>query len=175
MPANTGRYVSMVIDSSNRLHIAAFDETDGDLKYIYVDGFASASPTVKAVTVDQFGMVGYWTSIKLGPNPNNPSDTSGIHPYRAYYNSTEGGGRESIKIAWAKKDVTSETQENIRGVDASGYTTGNWEYRTVPARDAPQGGSTRFQRVNLDFRHNGDPILGYLGANIEFSYPIGEE
>jgi hypothetical protein len=45
---------------------------------------------------------------------------------------------------------------------------------TVPALDPPQGGSTKFQKVNLDFTTDGRPVLGYLGTNIEFSYPVGE-
>jgi hypothetical protein len=153
-----------MVNDGNSLHIAAFDETDGDLKYIYVPDFtSSASGNVKVVSVDQFGMVGYWTSIKLKPETNIP--------YIAYYNASETGSRDSIKIAWLKVPVANA---DIRGVDDNGFTTGNWEFSTVPARDAPSGGTPRFQRVNLDFKTNGDPILGYLATNIEFSYPVGE-
>jgi hypothetical protein len=165
LPEYVGMYVSMVIDSSNHLHIAAFDGMDSTLRYIYVDNFAAASPGVAAVTVDQYGSVGNFTDIKLHPTNNCP--------YIAYYNFAENNTRDAIKIAMAKAPVTSASTA-LPGVDSNGYTTGKWEYRTVPAQDLPQGGTSKFQKVNLDFRPNGDPILGYLADNIEFSYPVGE-
>jgi hypothetical protein len=168
LPLYVGMYVSMIIDSGNHLHIAAYDALDSTLKFIYIDNFAagnSAAAGVAVVTVDQYGSVGNWTDIKMHPAANRP--------YIAYYNATETGGRDAVKIAWAKKPVTGAASA-LPGVDKNGYTNGNWEYRTVPAVDPPQGGSNKFQKVNLDFRPNGDPILGYLAQNIEFSYQVGE-
>jgi hypothetical protein len=161
LPDYTGTYVSMVMDASNGIHIAAFDAVDSDLKYIYVPDYTQAAYTAK--TVDQYGSVGNWTQIKLKNNV----------PYIAYYNATETGGRDSIKLAWAKAPVTSAADVK-EGVDVNGYTTGEWEYMTVPAIDPPQGGSTKFQKVNLGFTTDGRPVLGYLATNIEFSYPVGE-
>jgi hypothetical protein len=163
LPSYTGMYISMVMDASDGLHIAAFDAVDSDLKYIYIPNYAAAN--VYAVTVDQYGSVGNWTDIKLHPATRVP--------YIAYYNATETGGRDTIKLAYAKNQVNTPAQVKA-GVDANGYTTGNWEYATVPAIDPPQGGSSKFQKVNLGFRTDGRPVLGYLGTNIEFSYPVGE-
>ncbi|MDR0655857.1 MAG: hypothetical protein LBG22_06035, partial [Treponema sp.] len=161
LPYYTGTYVSMVMDAANGIHIAAFDAVDSDLKYIYIPNYEAASYT--ATTVDQYGAVGNWTQIKLKNNV----------PYIAYYNATETGGRDTIKLAWAGNAVTSMADVK-GGVDAGGYTTGEWEYMTVPAIDPPQGGSTKFQKVNLDFTADGRPVLGYLATYIEFSYPVGE-
>ena len=161
LPAYTGMYVSMAIDAGNRLHIAAFDAIDSVLKYIFIPDYRASD--VYCITVDQYGSVGNWADIKL-------SDGT---PYIAYYNATETGGRDSIKMAYAKNAVTAAVDVKA-GVDTNGYTTGNWEYRTVPAIDPPQGGSVKFQKVNLGFRSDGNPVLGYLGNNIEFSYPVGE-
>jgi hypothetical protein len=164
LPVNVGAYVSMDIDSANGLHIAAFDAGDSDLKYIYVPNYA-VNANVKAVTVDQYGSVGSWTQIKL---------KDGV-PYIAYYNAVETGNREPIKLAHLKGTFPgTPTEENLRGVDDNGYTTGNWEYMTVPAYTPPQGGSLKFKQVNLGFRTDGWPVLGYLGTKIEFSYPVGE-
>jgi hypothetical protein len=116
------------------------------------------------VTVDQYGSVGNWTQIKL--------NSAGV-PYIAYYNATETGGRDTIKLAWAKNAAASAADVKP-GVDGNGYTTGDWEYMTVPALTPPQGGSPKFQKVNLGFRTDGRPVLGYLGTNIEFSYPVDE-
>jgi hypothetical protein len=169
LPLYTGNYVSMVVDSSNGLHIAAFDAGDSDLKYIFIPDVTQS--VYKAVTVDQYGAVGNWTDIKLHPQSGRP--------YIAYYNATEAGTRESIKMACLKDDVPMwNAVGNVKaGVDKNGYTTGKWESRTVPAFDPPQGGSPKFQKVNLGFTTQTDgyrPVLGYLGTYIEFSYPVGE-
>jgi hypothetical protein len=162
LPADTGAYVSMAIDGAKGLHIAAFDAGGLDLKYIYVPNH-EANSNVKVVTVDQFGSVGNWTQIKL----------NGGTPYIAYYNATEAGSRDSIKLAWAKNTVVSAGDVHP-GVDENGYTTGKWEYMTVPALTPPQGGSTKFKQVNLGFRSDDRPVLGYLGTKIEFSYWVNE-
>jgi hypothetical protein len=165
LPSYVGMYVSMTLDPGNGIHIAALDATDGDLKYIYLPAYNSASCAV--VTVDQYGAVGNWTDIKLLPGTSKP--------YIAYYNATEAGSRESIKLAYSKAPVTNIATA-LGGVDANGYTTGNWEYMTVPAIDPPQGGTPKFQKVNLGFQPNQSnrPVLGYLGTNIEYSYAVPE-
>ena len=56
---------------------------------------------------------------------------------------------------------------SVNGV-ATGYTTGAWEYMTVPSITPPQGGDPKFQNVCLDFDSNGLPVVGYLGTNLEF-------
>jgi len=159
-PASVGMYVSMFIDTAGRIHIAAYDSANSELKYIFIPSYNSTE--IRTVTIDQYGSVGLWTDIKVRNN----------RPYIAYYNAAEGGGRDSLKIAFAKNDITSAANV-FGGVDTNGFTTGSWEYRTVPALDPPQGGIPGFQKVNLDFLGN-DPVLGYLGSNLEFSYPVGE-
>ncbi len=57
---------------------------------------------------------------------------------------------------------------------ATGYTTGAWEYMTVPALTPPQGGDPKFQNVCLDFDSSGIPVVGYLGTNLEFGKWLGE-
>ncbi|MCL2067463.1 MAG: hypothetical protein FWG99_08365 [Treponema sp.] len=173
MPMNTGRYVSMAIDDDDKLHIAAFEGgSNNALKYIFVEDFAAATTAaagVRSVTVDFYGTVGYWTDIKLyNDGPSAPPT-----PYISYFNMAVNGSNESIKVAWSKNEISSPA-DVLGGVDANGYTTGNWEFRTVPSINPPQGGSDKFQKVNLDFMTDGKPILGYLANNIEFSYPIGE-
>ena len=120
-----------------------------------------------AVTVDQASSVGQWTQIKVKDNV----------PYISYYNSTETGSRDAIKLAYALSSDDSKKS----GVDlipgsstGTGYTTGNWEYMTVPSITPPQGGDTKFQNVCLDFNTSDTPVVGYLGTNIEFGKWLGE-
>lgn len=154
-PDYIGSYVSMCLDSTGAVHISALDTSDSDLVYIYVKNFSGTE--YKVVRVDQASAVGNWTQIKLKDNV----------PYIAYYNATEAGGRESIKLAYANSEITS-IETVVAGVDTEGYTTGKWEYMTVPAITAPQGGKSEFQNVCLDFDSSGNPVVGYLGSNIEF-------
>lgn len=119
---------------------------------MYLPSYNSTSLT--SVTVDQAASVGNWTQIKVRNNV----------PYIAYYNATETGSRDSIKLAYADAAAGSVQA----GVDDDGYTTGHWEYMTVPAITPPQGGDSKFKQVNLDFDSNGLPVVGYLGTNLEF-------
>ena len=149
-PDYVGTYVSMAIDEKDGIHISAFDSKDSNLTYINLASYNAT--TYKAVTVDQASAVGNWTQIKI---------KNGI-PYIAYYNATEAGGRDAIKLAYANTEKVSA------GVDEDGYTTGAWEYMTVPTITSPQGGKTEFQNVCLDFDSAGLPVVAYLGSNIEF-------
>lgn len=163
-PDYVGNYVSMDIDSSNGLHISAYYAADGDLVYLYLPAYNSTS--LEQVTVDAAFSVGYWTKIKVLEGSGT------ITPYIAYYNSTENGQRDTIKLAYTTSGITAGSIPS--GVDGSGFTTGNWEYLNVPALTPPQGGSTMFKQVCLDFDTSGTPVLGYLGTNLEFGKWLGE-
>ena len=157
---NIGQYVSVAVDSSNGIHIAAFDSSDSDLKYIYLSSYTQTTPT-KEFTVDAAGSVGVWTQIKIHNNV----------PYIAYYNSTETGGRDTIKLAYP---TVAAIADIANGIDSGNYTTGAWEYMTIPALTPPQGGSAKFRNVCLDFDSAGNPVVGYLGTNLEFGKWLGE-
>ena len=165
-PNYVGNYVSLDLDSQNGLHISAFDAGDSNLVYMYLPSYSSTDLT--AVTVDQASSVGNWTQIKV-----NSSDV----PYIAYYNSTETGGRDSIKLAYANASAGS-IEEGVEWTPGestgNGYTTGNWEYMTVPAVNPPQGGSPTFQNVCLGFDSHGTPVVGYSAANLEFGKWLDE-
>ena len=152
-PDYVGSYVSMAIDSNDGIHIAAFDASDSDLVYMYLSSYNSNK--LEKHVIDQSGSVGNWTQIKL-----NSSNV----PYISYYNSTEAGQRDAVKLAYANATAGNITA----GVDSDNYTTGSWEYMTVPAITPPQGGDPKFQNVCLDFDSAGKPVVGYLGTNLEF-------
>lgn len=165
LPDYVGQYVSMTVDGT-ALHIAAFDSNDSDLKYIYIPDYTKTAYT--AMTVDAAGSVGNWTSIKIDKNSGHPYYNK---PIIAYYNATETGGRDAIKLA-----VANNTVGNVKaGIDATtDYTSDGWEYMTVPSVDPAQGGSQKFQQVCLDFDSSGKPVVGYLGTNLEFGKWLDE-
>ena len=182
-PENVGTYVSMSLDGDS-VHIAAFDSYDSNLVYMHLDSYAGTD--LKSITVDQASAVGNWTQVKIKEHV----------PYIAYYNATETGSRDCIKLAYpvATKGATSADDKTavenalVAGVDArpgtayaasgsggaTGYTTGAWEYMTIPAMTPPQGGDPKFQNVCLGFDSNGRPVVGYLGTTIEFGKALDE-
>ena len=160
LPEYVGQYVSMTVDTNGGIHIAAFDSNGSDLKYIYLTSYDAEEFT--EMTVDAAGSVGNWTSIKIN-NENKP--------VIAYYNATETGGRDAIKLAVANNIVGNVAA----GVDATtDYTLTGWEYMTIPSIDPAQGGSQKFQQVCLDFDSDGRPVVGYLGTNLEFGKWLDE-
>lgn len=162
LPNYVGQYVSMDIDSNNCIHIAAFDANDSDLMYISLNSYDSTS--YSAVIVDAAGSVGNWTQIKVKNNI----------PYIAYYNATETGSRDTIKLAYAINSISSVADVKAGIDEKTRYTTGNWEYMTVPSITPAQGGSQKFQSVCLDFDTKGIPVVGYLGTNLEFGKWLDE-
>ena len=157
----------MIVDGS-ALHIAAFDQNDSDLVYIYVPDYATnEAKGYTSMTVDAAGSVGNWTSIKIDKTSSHKYYNK---PIIAYYNSSETGGHDAIKLAIPNAQTGSITE----GIDSSKYTSTGWEYMTVPSVDAAQGGNNKFQRVCLDFDQDGDPVVGYLATNLEFGKQLPE-
>jgi hypothetical protein len=159
-----GWYVSMAIESDGNagtpdpIHIAAYDTSDGDLRYVHFTSYADASPQV--VRVDANNSVGIYSSIKVRAGK----------PWIAYYNNSENGTRDSIKFARYLGSMAAITD----GASATGYATGDWEYATVPVNTPPQGGLTKFLKVNLDFNTAGDLIAGYAANSLEYSRRLPE-
>ena len=159
-PEYVGSYVSLDVDNNGGIHISALDVTDSDLSYIYLSSYNAQNCT--HITVDQFGSVGNWTEIKV--------NSTGI-PYIAYCNATEYGQRDALRLAYPK-NITNSLEQGIES--SSRYTTGKWEYMTVPSITPAQGGDSKFQQVCLDFDSAGKPVVGYLGTNLEFGKWLDE-
>ena len=170
-PEYVGNYVSLDLDKDDGIHIAAFDANDSDLYYMYLSWVSDEEKPgsdLKEERIDQYGSVGHWTQVRVDKT-HTASDYFN-KPVIAYYNSTETGGHDSIKLAVANATVGNTSA----GVDSTGYTTGAWEYMTVPALTPPQGGDPKFQNVCLDFDSSGIPVVGYLGTNLEFGKWLAE-
>ncbi len=155
-----GSYVSLAVETDGNagtadpIHIAAHDSSGADLAYIRLDDYQDTTP--EEVTVDANLSVGLWTDIAV---------RSG-QPYIGYYNNSQTGTRDSVKLARFLGDAAVDVTP---GVDASGEVTGDWEFHTVPANDQPAGGIVQFKRVNIGFDTSGDPVVGYLADDIEYA------
>ena len=154
-----GAHVSLAVDGGNHIHIAYYDSASADLKYIYLDSYMDTTPD--AARVDAYHSVGLWTDIEV---------TSAGVPYIAYYNNSENGTGDSIKLTYYLGTLPTV----LDGVDGSNNITGNWECLTVPVRDVPRGGLPQFNRVNLEFNNSNQPVLGFLADDIEYSTRLPE-
>lgn len=85
--ADVGRYTSMVLDSLQHPHVAYYDATNGDLKYIEKVSAIWTAP----LTIDSSGDVGQYTSISVD---------SKKYSHIAYYDATKG---DLKYICWTDK------------------------------------------------------------------------
>ncbi len=85
-----GQYVSMVVDSSNNLHIACYG-TGGGNKLYYIKGTKTSygNYTFTTTCVDPNG-AGTWTDIKL----------EGNNPVISYYDPSNDSSESAIKVAY---------------------------------------------------------------------------
>ncbi|NBF39148.1 MAG: hypothetical protein GVY14_01925, partial [Spirochaetes bacterium] len=157
-----GSYVSMALETDgdpatdDPIHIAAHDSSGADLAYIRLPAFDQTTSTdIDEVTVDANLSVGIWTDIAVRNGT----------PYIGYYNNSQTGTRDSVKVAWFLGDAATQITE---GFDATGVT-GDWEFHTVPANDTPQGGIIQFTRVSVGFDTAGNTVVSYLADDLEYA------
>ncbi|THB65433.1 MAG: hypothetical protein D6B26_03805, partial [Spirochaetaceae bacterium] len=108
-----------------------------------------------------FNSVGYFSEIMV--------DSSDI-PYIAYYNISETGTRDALRLA--KYEGAAGTI--AAGYGSDGFATGNWTVSTVPVISVPQGSQSSFLKVNLGFTSTGVPTIGYAGNELEYTQPLPE-
>ncbi|MDA3809040.1 MAG: hypothetical protein PF518_01800 [Spirochaetaceae bacterium] len=141
-----GEYIDMAIDSTDNIHIAYYDNNNGDLRYIYipVTSFSSGTfGTTQKILVDGYFDVGEKLTLEL-----NSSDI----PYIAYK-----GVNRSGKVAWLNGTLSN-------GTDSSNQFTGSWEIMIIPA----EINNTDSNRYNIGVGTNDLPVLGYTNGGLEY-------
>lgn len=141
-----GEYIDMVLDSSDNIHIAYYDNNRGDLRYIYipVNDFSTGDfGTIQNVIVDSYFDVGERLSIKLDSNDK---------PVIAYK-----GVNRSGKVAWLTGTLSD-------GTDSNDQFTGSWEIMILPTQ-ITNSDSNRFC-IGVDT--NDLPVVGYTNSGIEY-------
>ncbi|HPB65619.1 MAG TPA: hypothetical protein PLW80_03600, partial [Spirochaetales bacterium] len=159
----SGSNVSLYVENDGNagtpdpIHLAYHDTSNADLRYTYLPSY-DGTPT--SVSVDSYNSVGTLTEVK----------SYGGIPYIVYYNNSENGTRDSIKISIFRGTPGAITA----GVNESGNVTGDWDSITIPANDIPVGGLPDFNYVMLGFRSDGSPVIGYLSDDIEWARILPE-
>jgi hypothetical protein len=129
---NSGTYISMKIDSSNKVHLAFFNSSRGTVVYAsgtlpaYSDAGTNLGWT--AYAVDNVVKGGAWTDIAVD---------SGGNPWISYSDSSRTGNYDGVRIAYksGNPDVTGKIAFNAPLTDpVSGQVITGWEALSMPAQ-----------------------------------------
>ncbi|MDO5766547.1 MAG: Ig-like domain-containing protein, partial [Spirochaetales bacterium] len=112
--SEAGEYCQLAVDAAGGIHIAAYDGSNADLKYVYIDKYGNAE-NAKSCTVDSYGILGQNITIDVAYNGTY------YEPHIGYY------ALSSTKPKYAR--LTSA--EISDGVKEDAYT-GVWECSIVP-------------------------------------------
>lgn len=127
--AGIGEYCKVVTDAAGGVHIAAYDGSNGDVWYAYLDDFDTPS-NMKTCLVDSYGIIGTRLNIDVALNSSNKPI-----PYISYYSSSRP------KIArWS--DSVSLTSSSLTNGATDDQFTGSWEVSYVPT-------SSKFSDSNI--------------------------
>ena len=116
--SGVGKYCKVAVDKKGGIHVAAYDQMKGDLKYAYRSGYKSG--TWQTCTVDSYGIIGSEISLEVAMSGSG-SDAKPI-PYISYY----ADSAVKPKIAYLN-DVSSISDGATRD-----YFTQKWEVSYLP-------------------------------------------
>lgn len=113
---DAGEYCQIATDAGGGIHIAAYDGTNGDLKYAYLSSYNSAySEEANSVIVDSYAIVGQNISIDV------KQDGTTYVPYISYY-----------ALSSAKPKLAYRTATSVGDGAISEVYTGDWEVTIIP-------------------------------------------
>jgi hypothetical protein len=155
----SGWFVDLAVDGANAIHIAYYNSSNGDLRYIHIPSYNGTPSAPK--TVDSF--------LSTGSNITIMTKLVGANyvPYITYYMGALTATRNSLRMAY---------RTNFASLNdgASQYTskyTGDWEITSIPASNIPKD-----HTVSVGFKDLGakllQPIVGYATeVNLETAQP----
>lgn len=114
-----GANCQIIADELGGVHIAAYDEDNGDLVYAYTDSPYDSKVTFKTCIVDSYGVVGSNISLDIALNE---AGTVAV-PRIGYYDISNGYPKYAYFV--------SENTEKLSGAENDMFT-GNWECTIVP-------------------------------------------
>ena len=117
-----GEYCKIEVDAAKHIHIAAYDNSDANVKYIYIDTYIDYS-NAKSCIVDSYGITGSELTLDVAMVDGNPI------PYIGYYSQS------CIKPKYAyyagSKSLSEASESEMAGSTGDMYT-GVWESTLVP-------------------------------------------
>ncbi|MGP1474338.1 MAG: hypothetical protein ACTTJ1_02905 [Treponema sp.] len=113
---DAGEYCQIATDAGSGIHIAAYDGTNGDLKYAYLSSYNSAyTEATNSVIVDSYAIAGQNISIDI-----KTVGTTYV-PYISYY-----------ALSSAKPKLAYRTAASVGDGAISEVYTGDWEVTIIP-------------------------------------------
>lgn len=110
-----GKYCKVAVDKTGGIHVAAYDQMKGDLKYAYRSGYKSG--TWQTCTVDSYGIIGSEISLEVAMDGSgNPI------PYISYY----ADSAVRPKLAYLENSGT------VSDGATNDFFTKNWEVSYLP-------------------------------------------
>lgn len=144
----SGWFVDVAVDGADAIHIAYYNSSNGDLRYIYIPSYNGTPSAPK--TIDSFLSTGSNITImtKL---------VGGNHvPYISYYMGALTATRNSLRMAYR----TNFTILNDGAGQNDSKYTGDWEITSIPTSNIPKD-----HTVSIGFKDLGakplQPIAGY--------------
>lgn len=127
----------MAVDINGGIHIAAYDQNNANLLYMYKQTYSTSG--VVSCVVDSYSQIGTKLSIDTALNSNNK-----VVPYISYF----AEGLSSLpKLAYLPDGITTTSATTIaasikNGADAStNLFTGDWEVSMIPTSSKLQNGA----------------------------------
>ncbi|MBB5219106.1 hypothetical protein DYE49_11260 [Treponema rectale] len=144
-----GKYCQLAVASDDSIHIAAYDSSNGDLKYVYLPSYEEED-SKKVCVVDSYQSIGRELTIDVA------SDGTYQIPYIGYYGTTP----KKPHYAYLYEPATfygSSDEKEFSGVVEDLYN-GVWECTIVPTiSTVTQDSSNR--RINIGVWKDGDGLL----------------
>ncbi len=121
--SDIGEYCKITADSSNGIHIAAYDGINADVWYAYIPDFKTPSSKTTCI-VDSYGLIGTEINIDVGKD-----DEGILRPHISYY----AGSCAKPKIAKWVGAATISSSEIKEGTTDDCFT-GEWEVSLIPTK-----------------------------------------
>ena len=150
---NAGKYCQLVVAGDNSIHIAAYDNSKGDLKYVYIPyNSTDEIPDLnnrKVCTVDSYLSVGKELTIDVAgeTRTENGEQKTYYIPHIGYNGNTPKKPRYAY-LNDPERFFASTTEAGRSGVTDKDEYTGIWECTLIPTRSKLTGDNSK-RRINV--------------------------
>lgn len=139
-----GEYCKVAMDANGKVHVACYDNSNGDVWYAYIDDY-SAPSSARTCIVDSYGIVGTEIGLDVAIKDGNPV------PYISYYGSS--CARPKVAYWAGTESIASAT--SLEGAVAE-VSSGLWEISLVPTKS-----KISIDHINVGVWKNSSGVLNY--------------
>ena len=174
-----GEYCKLVVDNDGGVHIAAYDVTENNVVYAYLESYKDTAPST--CIVDSYGNVGEYLTIDVAKDADKwvPYIAyQGVYtPMLAYLNAAFTGSSENAGAtddmytgAW---EISPVPTPNRTSVLDDNVNVGVWKDDSGQIKKSVSGTSSAYQYYGVCYGNGtSNPVLGYAietgsGGSIE--------